>query len=380
MSHFLRLLTYVRRTIFRARLRSSLTVLGTALALGLFAFVWALERGVERLEEKADQPLLVVFQTSRFCPLTSNLPVRYADEISGMKGVKQVLPTLLYINACRSNLDLVTLHGVPTHNLTDIHQLEFLAGSVDRWRKSPRGAIVGQRLAQRRNLSIGDRVQLTNVDVSIEGIVTSDTAGIDNLAFVRLEQLQNARKKRGLATQVLVELEPGADPVAVAEAIDTRYRDERAATDTKSMQAFVQGAIGEVGEVVDFARLLGYLAVGIVVLILANTVSISAQTRTTELAVMETIGASRRLLGSLVLVESIFLALLGGLLGVGAVAIWLHTTSLTLGIEGWGIDIAPDATLAVAGVVVALGVGVVSALLPAWHTARRDLALAVKPE
>ncbi len=380
MMAFVRLLTYVRRTVVRARTRTLLTVLGTALALGLFAFVWALERGVERLSEAADQPVLVVFQSSRFCPLTSDLPVRYAQEIAGMPEVATVLPTLLFINSCRANLDLVTLHGVPSDLLTEIHDFELLDGDVESWKANPRGALVGQRLAERRGLKVGERVQLSNVDVRIDGIIHSEAAGIDNLAFVQLDQLQNARKKRGLATQLMVKLKPGADPLAVATAIDERYKDERQATDTKTMQAFVQGAVGEVGEVVDFARLLGYLAVAVVVLILGNTVSISAQTRAVELGVLETVGVGRGMLGGLVLVESVFLGLLGGVLGIGAVAAWLQFSPQTLGVEGWGIDIAPDASLAVAGAIVALAVGVIASIGPVVQTLRRPLALAVKPE
>ena len=58
--------------------------------------------------QAANQPILVVFQSSRYCPLTSSLPMRYADELRRMDGVDSVLPTLLFINSCRTNLDLVT--------------------------------------------------------------------------------------------------------------------------------------------------------------------------------------------------------------------------------------------------------------------------------
>ena len=371
---------YVRRTIVRARMRSLLTVLGTALALGLFAFVWTLSRGVARLSEAADQPVLVVFQSSRFCPLTSDLPVRYAREIEEMDGVAQVLPTLLFINSCRANLDLVTLHGVPTDGLTDIHDFDFLDGGIERWAQEDRGALVGKRLAERRGLSVGDRVQLSNVDVRVDGIIESDSAGIDNIAFVRLAQLQNARKKRGMATQLMVRLDEGVNPNEIAQAIDARYANEKQATDTKTMQAFVQGAVGEIVEVVDFAKLLGYLAVAVVLLILSNTVSISAQTRAAELGVMETVGATRGLLMTLVLFESLFLSVLGGVVGIGAVAIWLGTAPLTMGVEGWGIDVTADQSLLAAGAAVTVLVGFVAALGPAIGVARRSLALAVRPE
>jgi len=104
----LRFVPYVWRTIKRARLRTSLAVLGAALAMALFAFVRTVDRGVEALAEESDRPVLVVFQDSRFCPLTSYLPARYAPSIRDVEGVDEVLPTLVFINSCRANLDLVT--------------------------------------------------------------------------------------------------------------------------------------------------------------------------------------------------------------------------------------------------------------------------------
>lgn len=380
MSVFFKLLTYVRRTVLRARTRSILTVLGMALAMALFAFVRMLESGVDRLSDSADQPVLVVFQSSRFCPLTSELPMRYQSEIERMDGVESVLPTLLFINSCRANLDLVTLHGVPGTGLDQIHDFQTLAGDSVAWAQRSDGALVGQRLAQRRGLRPGDRVRLGNVDVHVSGIIQSDTAGLDNLAFVNLKQLQLARDKQGIATQFMVRLTPGTNPDQIAQQIDERFRTDEQPTDTKTMQAFVQGAVGEVAEVVDFARLLGYLAVAVVILILGNTVYISSQTRSAEFGVMETIGVSPTTLSGLVLAESLTLSVFGAVLGVGAVAIWLLSDPLTLGVEGWGINVEPDMPLVWAAAAVTLLVGVLASVGPAIETLRRNLALAVKPD
>lgn len=381
MSAFLRLLTYVRRTILRARTRSLLTLLGTALALALFAFVSTLEAGVRRLSDAANQPVLVVFQTSRFCPLTSELPMRYIDEVRSMPGVASVLPTLLYINACRTNLDLVTLHGVPPEQVDEAHDIRLVEGDLTSWRARTDGALVGRRLAERRGLKPGDRLRLSNVgiDVQVGGIVEATGAGLDNVAFVHLDMLQRSRTKQGRVTELFVRLAPGADGRALARAIDERFRGDEVQTDTKSLQAFVQGAVGEVGEVVGFGRLLGYLAVAVVVLILGNTVYISAQTRTAELGTLETVGVTRGLLVALLVSESVLLALAGGLLGSGAVALWLHLAPVTLGIEGYGIDLVPEASLLLRTLGVAAGVGALAALGPALEVLRRPLALAVKP-
>ena len=380
MRELLAFLPYALRTALRARMRSLLTVLGAAVAMALFAFVRTVDEGVQALSRAADRPLLVVFQDSRFCPLTSELPLRYADSIRKVPGVARVLPTLVFINSCRSNLDLVTLHGVEPDQLAAMYDLRVLDGSLAEWRARSDGALVGERLANRRHLQVGQRVRLGDMDVHVSGIVRSDTAGIDNLAFVPLTQLALARKRQGSATQFLVKLDDGVDSKQVAQAIDAAFRTDQARTDTKGMQAFVAAAIAEITQVVEFARWLGYLAVLVVALVLANTVFISAQSRSGELAVLETVGLVKSRLMALITIEGLGLGLAGGALGVGSVLALLALRPVTLGIEGHGIDLAPSLRVALDGLLAAATCGTLASLPAAFAAASRPLSIAVKDE
>ena len=129
-------------------------------------------------------------------------------------------------------------------------------------------------------------IDLGDVDVHVSAVVKGKAAGVDNLAFVHLDQLALSQKRQGGATQIMVRMREGIDAEQAAEAIDAVFRTDEARTDTKSMQAFVAAAVGEIAEVVEFSRLLGYLAVLVVALVLANTVFISAQSRSGEMAVL----------------------------------------------------------------------------------------------
>jgi putative ABC transport system permease protein len=380
MRELLAFAPYVLRTARRARMRSLLTLLGAALAMALFAFVRTVDDGVRDLQRRADRPVLVVFQDSRFCPLTSELPLRYERDIRAVPGVAEVLPTLVFINSCRSNLDLVTLHGVTADQLGALYPLEVLQGSLADWRGRSDGALVGERLAARRGLRAGERARLGEVDLHISAIVRSDTAGVGNLAFVQLDQLALARKRQGTATQFLVSLDEGADPVAIAAAIDAGFRTDEARTDTKSMQAFVAAAIAEIAEVVDFARWLGYLAVLVVALVLANTVFISAQSRSSEMSVLETLGLGKPQLMLLIAAEGIGLGVLGGALGTGAVLLLLMWFPLTLGVEGHGIDLLPGPATVVHCLLAAFAIAAIASLPPAFAAARRPLHLGIKDE
>jgi putative ABC transport system permease protein len=380
MRELLAFVPYAVRTALRARMRSILTLLGAALAMALFAFVRTVDDGVKLLAARADQPVLVVFQDSRFCPLTSELPLRYERSIQDVPGVAAVLPTLVFINSCRSNLDLVTLHGVESKDLENLYPLEFLAGSAGDWKSQSDGALVGERLAARRGIQVGQRVRLGEIDVQVSGIVRSETAGVANLAFVHLDLLGLARKRLGTATQFLVKVQDGADPEQIAQAIDAKFRTDESRTDTKSMQAFVAAAIAEIAQVVDFARWLGYLAVVVVALVLANTVFISAQARSSEMGVLETIGLTKPRLMALIAVEGIGLGLVGGMLGTGVVLalLWFHP--VTLGVEGYGIDLSPGLATVGYSLLAALVTGTLASLPPAISVARRPLYLGVKDE
>jgi len=380
MRELLAFLPYAVRTATRARARSLLTLLGAALAMALFAFVRTVDDGVTSLQRRANQPVLVVFQDSRFCPLTSELPLRYERAIRDVPGVTDVLPTLVFINSCRSNLDLVTLHGVTSDELTKLYDLTVLDGSVADWRARSDGALVGERLAQRRGLHTGQRVRLGEVDVMVAGIVRSETAGVANLAFVHIDQLALARKRQGAATQFLVKVKDGADADEIAREIDAAFGRDEARTDTKSMQAFVAAAIAEISQVVEFSRWLGYLAVMVVALVLANTVFISAQSRAGEMGVLETVGMTKPKLMLLIAFEGVGLGVAGGAVGTAVVLTLLSLHPVTLGVEGYGIDLVPTWATVASCLLAALAVGTVASLPPAIAIARRPLALGVKDE
>jgi putative ABC transport system permease protein len=348
--------------------------------MALFAFVRTVDGGVEQLARDSRQPVLVVFQDSRFCPLTSELPLRYAQSIRQIEGVEAVLPTLVFVNSCRSNLDLVTLHGVEAQSLRSIYEFDVLGGSVEDYETRSDGAVVGARLAERRNLSVGQRVRLGDVDVHVSAVVKGKAAGVDNLAFVHLDQLALSQKRQGGATQIMVRMREGIDAEQAAEAIDAVFRTDEARTDTKSMQAFVAAAVGEIAEVVEFSRLLGYLAVLVVALVLANTVFISAQSRSGEMAVLETVGLTKSRLAAILAAEGTVLGVLGGILGIGTVLGALTIFPVTLGVEGYGIDVAPSLRVVLTSLAATVAVAVLASLVPAVAVSRRPLHLGVKAE
>ncbi|HSB49240.1 MAG TPA: FtsX-like permease family protein, partial [Burkholderiales bacterium] len=136
------------------------------------------------------------------------------------------------------------------------------------------------------------------------------------------------------------------------------------------------------------ARLFNIIGVGVdvlrgfaLVLIVAAGLSVfialynALLERRYDLAVMRTLGASPRKLMALMLFEGVLLAGIGALLGIGLGHAFTEVLGIALKaakqvtVTGWAW--VPEELWLVA---LAVGVGVVAALLPAWRAYRTDIA------
>ncbi|MBC7820567.1 MAG: ABC transporter permease, partial [Planctomycetaceae bacterium] len=105
---------YVLKSLWRHRVRTLLTVSGTAVALFVFSFVEAVQEGLDRLtREQLGDRSLIVFQANRFCPSTSKLPEDYSRRVAKLPGVNEAVPIKVYMTNCRASLDVVGFHGLP---------------------------------------------------------------------------------------------------------------------------------------------------------------------------------------------------------------------------------------------------------------------------
>ena len=195
------MLSLALKNIFRYRLRSSLTMAGVATGMFLFTTVETMQQSLARVtRSEADDTTLIVYRENRFCPSTSRLPEYYLSSIEKIEGVRRVIPIQIAVNNCGASLDVITFRGVPPENLLKYNpDLEVVDGSFKNWTSRSDAALVGQTFAQRRNLQTGDQFEAVGVNVYVAGIIKSNEAQDNNVAYVHLPFLQQASKV-GLGT------------------------------------------------------------------------------------------------------------------------------------------------------------------------------------
>jgi putative ABC transport system permease protein len=141
----------------------------------------------------------------------------------------------------------------------------------------------------------------------------------------------------------------------------------------------VDDAIDQVGDIVDQLTVFigGIAGISLVVgsIGIANIMIVSVTERTREIGVMKAVGARKRDVIQLFLVESVILGAIGALLGV---LVGLGFGYLGVSVIGWPMVLPTDWILI--AVFIGVTVGVLSGLYPAWRGAKVDPIEALRHE
>ncbi len=376
----LKFLPYVVKNMLGHRARTLLTVAGTAVLLFLFLFVASIQSGLRRLLDSRSDTL-IAFQAYRLCPSSSQLPLFYEDTIRKIPGVKDVLPIKIVVNNCRASLDTVMFQGVDAKRMpTARPNMTFASGDWTAFQSRQDAAIVGQRMAERRGLKVGNEFSAVGITVNIAGIFRSDQPGEENIIYTHLPALLMGQGKEEYhATLFEVALTDATQADAVAKAIDVAIADRyQIHTETKPQKAHVQGALADLLDVIALTRWLGFVCVGVVLVLVANAIIMAAQDRVKEHAVLQTLGFSGPRIVSLMLTESALISFIGGVIGIAGCSIWLYLQPMSLATEGAAIDFIATPTLIAQGLGLAALVGIAAGAIPAIQAGRADIVTSLR--
>jgi putative ABC transport system permease protein len=372
----LRFVPYLVKTLWRHRSRTLLTVSGAAVGLFVYCFVSSIQQGLDDLQSRQEgKQSLIAFQANRFCPATSHLPQDYEAKIKALPGVRDVIPIQVFTNNCRASLDVIVFYGMPPAKVRKARDFQLIAGNWDDFEQHQDAVIVGLAAASRRGLDVGDKFSIGDLSVQVAGVFMSNDPAEENYIYSHLEFLQrrNSEDYAGTVTQHEILLNPGADAVAVADAVDDLFRGGPTATDTRPKGAFQAKSLGDLQELIGVSHYLGYACTGLVLALVATTTVMSVQDRMKEYAVLQTLGFTGRRVLRLVLGESMLLSLTGGSLGIAVAMLTLDLSHLSIGAEAVTIAFQPSWALATRGLAVSIAIGVFAGIGPGWHAAHVEI-------
>ena len=267
-------------------------------------------------------------------------------------------------------------------------------GSWDDFLASRQAAVAGRELAEKYGWSIGDRVPIIGTiypradgsawefDLVAIYDTTNPAFGEQTLFFHHHyfeEVLKVEQGPEALAAGVyILRIEPGTEPTTVMAGVDALFENGPQRVQTTTEAEFNRQFVTMFGGIPTFLSWIGGSVLFAILLAAINTMLMAGRERTRILGVMKAMGFGSGHVFALFLAESVLLCGIGGLVGVGLAKLAEPGIATALSTLMPGFVLTPE-TIA-GGLGVAVGVGLIAALVPAFTASRLKPVEALRAE
>ena len=381
----MRFLPLVWKNLFRRKVRTLFTVLSIVVAFVLLAYLAAVRLAFSMgIEVAGADRLMLMHKVSFIQPL----PEAYQGRIEAVEGVREVTHAMWFGGIYQEPQNFFPNIAVEPESWLSLYP-EFILEDEERetWLGDRTGAVVGRTTADRFGWEVGDRIPLQGTiyrtrsgptwEFTLDGIYEAAEPGVDTSQFFfHHEYLAEANTfGRGFVGWYVVRIDDPARAVDIASTIDARFANSQAETKTSTEQAFVQEFANQIGDVGSMITAIVVAVLFTILLVSANTMAQSIRERTSELAVLKTLGFSNPRVLVLVLSESLLIAVVGGAVGLGLGYLMISQGDPTGGFLPAFFVPPRDLVL---GSSLALLLGVVSGLMPAVQATRLRIVDALR--
>ena len=372
-------------SLFRRKTRTVLTLVSIIAAFLLFGLLDAVRTSFSQAGQSANGASRL--QTGSKLSFIQTLPQSLQAQIGRVDGVKGVTYANWFGGAYQDPHNQVFSFAVAP-NYLDIYS-EVVVSDAERkaFAETRSGALIGAQLAKRFGWKVGDRVPL-------QSTIFPDRQGSKNWQFDIVGILHAGDKKTdGFTDQIFLLNWKYFDDTTpynqgtvgwyvtrvadvnqadrVAKAIDALSANSDHETRTQTEQAATASWMKQLA---DIGLIVGSImgAVFFTLLLLSgNTMMQAVRERTSEIAVLKTIGFSSRSVLVMVLAESMLLLVLGGVVGLALASVIIPAVSAGSG----GMLNLPSvgANSWVLGLVLMAVIGVLVGALPAWNAMRLNI-------
>ncbi|MBN1395998.1 MAG: ABC transporter permease [Pirellulales bacterium] len=367
----MRFYTFVFKNVVRRRVRSTLTVIGMALAVGAVVALVGVSRSTEQsfmdIYQRQNTPIIVQ-QRGAKQRLTSVLSEKLGEEIEKIPGVKHANGGLVDFTSLEQlGADAVIVQGWrPGSPL--MKNLNILPGGRNISPDDKHCVLLGDQLAIALEKKVGDKLSLyESGEYVVVGIFESHIGYESRSMVMRLSELQRFMGRPGQVSGFAVLVDRPDEPkeieriCAAISALGPRI-DAKSAVDSVKDTA-------EIRFINAMAWIVSAIAIIIGVVLMLNTMIMSVSERTREIGILRAIGWGRLRIVRMILVEAFLLSLCGGVLGSIAAIGLTRALSQHPDVAGL-IDAHIGPGVIAFGIVCSLLVGVLGAAYPALRGAQ----------
>ena len=381
----MRFFPLVWRSLWRRKVRTIFTLLSIFVAFLLFGLLMTIRGAFSFGVDIAGlDRLMVIHKTSIIMPL----PVAYRERIEGVSGVQSVTHNTWFGGIYQDPTNFFAQIAVePEKYFAMYPEFRLPPEQLQAWLADRQGAVAGRDLADRYGWKVGDRIPIQGTiyrtkggnrtwEFNLVGLYDGDP-GVDlTNFFFRYDYLDEARDVGdGLVGWYVVKIADASQSFEMAAAFDQMFANSGAETKTTTEKVFVDGFAKQIGDIGSIMVAIVGAVLFTILLVAGNTMAQAVRERTSELALLKTLGFTGGGILALVLAESLCVAVAGGGLGLAAAWLVVQNGDPTNGLLP--LFVLPGRDLVIgAGLIV--GVGVLAGALPALGAMRLRITDALR--
>lgn len=383
------LVSVAARNLTRNKFRTLATVLGAAFAVLAFVFIQTVLSSWNVAVEFAAKDRIA---TRHKVSIILSLPRRYADTIREVPGVKQAAYMSWFgAKDPKDKNNFFASIAVESKTIFDVFD-EVVVSPEDRerWMTDRQGAVVGDVLARKMGLKVGDKVTLTGTiypgdwQFNVSGIYTATRKSIDRSQFFfHWDYLNESipERRRDQIGWIAARLDDPSRGAEVSAAIDRIFDEKDMQTATMSERAMNLSFMGMFSAILGALDIVSIIILVIMMMILGNTIAMGVRERTREYGVLRAVGFQPRHVGIFILGEALTIGLIAGVVGLGLAYPMVELLFGRFLEENMGgmfpyFRIAP--VTMIAAVLLAIGLSVVGALIPAYRASKLSVTDALR--
>jgi putative ABC transport system permease protein len=369
------------RNLLRNKRRTFLTVGSVSIAILLLCLLMTMLASMENVEGSADNRVVVRSKIS----LAFDLPEAYWERVKTLPHVTGVTPLTwyqgVYIDDRPENFfprfasDPETIFDAfPEYQMSDAEKAV--------WRAERDAFIAGKALVDKYGWKIGDRIQIkgdiypVDVNLVLRGVFTvPGNLSQERQVYFHRRYLEEAQGNPGSVGTYWLRIDSPSNVPSVITAAEAMFANSESQVRAETEQAFQLSFLEMLGNVRLLFGAIGTAVIISIFFITANTMAMIARERTTEVAVLKTLGFRRHHVMGMVLGEAVAVGLAGAALGCLLAYSLLKVTSrgLAESFPFFGTLAIPASAIALA-IGIGILVGLLSGALPAMNAARLRIA------
>lgn len=320
--------------LFRRKTRTILTLVSIIAAFLLFGMLDGVRTSFANVGKSAAGAERL--QTGSKLSFIVSLPKALESRIAQVDGVKQVTYANWFGGAYQGPRNQIISFAVAPNYFDLYPEIELDASARKAFADTRTAAVVGEALAKRFKWKVGDKIPLqSTIFPSSDGSLnwTFDIVGImhapknsgsfaDALFLLNWKYFDESTPyNRGQVGWYVSQVADVKQADRVAKAIDALSANSDHETKTQTEQAATASWIKQMADIGLIVGLIMGAVFFTLLLLTGNTMAQAIRERTSELAVLKTIGFPSRSVLFMVLAESVLLVLLGGIIGLGLAAV-----------------------------------------------------------